>query len=107
MEPGPLNPPTQSPSTPPPVRGATVPAAPPVWAQRLMLGVEVAVALWAGILVILLPWTNLWSANPLLAHWPAIQHGLNLNFVRGMISGVGLLDLWIGLSDAVHYRDIR
>jgi hypothetical protein len=78
-----------------------------VWAQRLMLVIEVAVSLWAGILVILVPWTQLWVANPLLEHWPAVQHGLNLNFVRGMISGVGLLDLWIALADAVHYRDIR
>jgi hypothetical protein len=24
-----------------------------------------------------------------------------------MISGLGLLDIWIGISEAVHYRDYR
>jgi hypothetical protein len=27
--------------------------------------------------------------------------------VRGLISGLGLLDIWIGVSEAVHYRDHR
>jgi hypothetical protein len=27
--------------------------------------------------------------------------------VRGIISGLGLLDIWIGISEAVHYRDYR
>jgi hypothetical protein len=82
-------------------------AHPPVWAQRLLLVVEVAIALWAGTLVLLLPWTRLWTENQLLAAWPSIKFFLNLTFVRGMISGVGLLDIWIGISNAVHYRDLR
>lgn len=81
--------------------------APPVWAQRVLLVVDVAVSLWAGALVLLLPWTHLWSDNPLLASWPGLQSLLDFNFVRGMISGIGLLDIWIGVSDAVHYRDLR
>ena len=80
---------------------------PPVWAQRLLLVVEVAIALWAGILVLLLPWTRLWTENPLLAPWPALRLFCNLTFVRGMISGLGLVDIWMGVSDAVHYRDLR
>jgi hypothetical protein len=24
-----------------------------------------------------------------------------------MISGIGLVDVWIGISDAVHYRDLH
>jgi hypothetical protein len=27
------------------------------------------------------------------------------NFVRGAISGIGIIDLWIGIWEAVHYRD--
>jgi hypothetical protein len=82
-------------------------AHPPVWVQRLLLVVEVAIAVWAGMLVMVLPWTRLWTENPLLAGWPAIKAILNLTFIRGMISGVGLIDVWIGISDAVHYRDLR
>jgi hypothetical protein len=27
--------------------------------------------------------------------------------MRGLVSGLGLLDIWIGVSEAVHYRDHR
>ena len=87
--------------------GCPAAAHPPVWAQRLLLVVEVAIAVWAGMLVMALPWTRLWTQNPLLAGWPTLKFVLNQNFVRGLISGVGLVDVWIGVSDAVHYRDLR
>lgn len=83
------------------------PAHPPVWAQRLLLVVEVAVAVWAGMLVMVLPWTRLWTENPLLAGWPALKVVLDQNFIRGLISGIGLIDVWMGVSEAVHYRDLR
>jgi hypothetical protein len=80
---------------------------PPVWAQRLLLVVEVAIAVWAGMLVMVLPWTRLWTENPLLAGWPTLKFILGQSSVRGMISGIGLVDVWMGISDAVHYRDLR
>jgi hypothetical protein len=80
---------------------------PPVWAQRLLLGIEVSIAIWTGILVMVLPWTHLWTENPLLASWPVLKSILNLTFVRGMISGIGVVDIWMGVSDALHYRDVR
>jgi hypothetical protein len=79
----------------------------PLWAKRLMLAIEIGIALWTGILVLLLPWTRLWAENPLLAAWPAVRVVLNLNFIRGMISGIGVLDIWMGAYDAVHFRDLR
>lgn len=82
-------------------------AHPPVWAQRLLLVVEVAIAVWAGMLVMVLPWTRLWTDNPLLSGWPSLKFLLNQSFVRGMISGVGIVDVWMGISDAAHYRDLR
>ena len=86
----------------------TAPSAhPPVWAQRLLLVVEVAVAVWAGMLVMVLPWTRLWTENPLLAGWPSLKFILEQNFIRGLISGIGLIDVWMGVSEAVHYRDRR
>jgi hypothetical protein len=83
------------------------PTHPPVWAKRLLLVVEVAIAVWAGMLVMVLPWTRLWTENPLLSGWPSIKLFLDQSFVRGMISGIGLVDVWIGISDAVHYRDLK
>jgi len=101
----------QNPQTPAPEENPgplTPPAAhPPVWAQRLLLVVEVAIAVWAGMLVMVLPWTHLWTENPLLAGWPTLKFILGHTFLRGMISGIGLVDVWMGISDALHYRDLR
>jgi len=108
MEAGPLKETLQSPA-PDEDSGqrGSPPSHPPVWAQRLLLVVEVAIAVWAGMLVMVLPWTRLWTENPLLAAWPTVKFILGQNFVRGMISGVGMVDVWMGISDAVHYRDLR
>ncbi len=107
MEAGPLK--TSQPPTPEQNSGqpASPSTHPPVWAQRLLLVIEVAIAVWAGMLVMVLPWTRLWTENPLLSAWPALKFVLDQTFVRGMISGVGLVDVWMGISDAVHYRDLR
>jgi len=72
-----------------------------------MLVVEIGIAIWAGLLVMVLPWTRLWTENPLLADWRFLKFLLNHNFVRGMISGIGLVDVWIAISDAMHYRDLK
>jgi hypothetical protein len=107
--PKPLTNTPQSPQAPAPGEqfGRPVPQHPPVWAQRLLLGLEVGISVWTGILVLVLPWTRLWTENPLLAASPGLRLALNFTFVRGMISGVGLVDIWMGVSDALHYRDLR
>ena len=79
----------------------------PVWAQRVLLGLEVGISVWTGILVLVLPWTRLWTENPLLLTVPSLKLVLNFTFIRGMISGLGLVDIWMGLADALHYRDLR
>ena len=28
-------------------------------------------------------------------------------FVRGLCSGLGMLDIWIGFSEAIHYHEIN
>ncbi len=120
MEPPKVEPPIQRPTTPqsspaaaagesPPAPEQSRRAAqhPPVWAQRLLLGIEVGIALWTGILVLVLPWTRLWTENPLLGLLPGLKVVLNFTFIRGMISGVGIADIWMGVADALHYRDLR
>jgi hypothetical protein len=108
MEVGPLKQ-TSQPPAPEQIPGPPTPPAshPPVWARRLLLVVEVAIAVWAGMLVMVLPWTRLWTENPLLAGWPTLKFILSQTFFRGMISGVGLVDVWIGFSEALHYRELR
>ena len=80
----------------------------PVWLQRLSLFILVLFCVYLGILVMILPWwTRIWDHNAFLLARPALAHILHNGAVRGIVSGLGLLDIWIGISEAVHYRDIR
>jgi hypothetical protein len=80
----------------------------PVWLQRVSLCVLVLFCIYLGILVMVLPWsTRLWDHNGLILSYPWLASILHHGAVRGIISGVGLIDIWIGISEAVHYRDFR
>jgi hypothetical protein len=80
----------------------------PVWLQRLSLFVLVLFCVYLGVLVMVLPWwTRIWDRNEFILARPWLAAVLHNGAVRGMISGLGLLDIWIGISEAVHYRDYR
>lgn len=79
----------------------------PIWLQRLFVIVYVVFCIELGLALIALPWLPVWNNNRWLAHWPWLRHFLQLGFVRGAISGLGVLDLWLGLSEAWNYRDRR
>jgi len=92
--------------TPPPAPVQAVPA--PVWLQRVSLGVFVLFCFYIGGLLTLLPWSpGYWEQNGWLLAHPALNHYLQMGWVRGLISGVGLLDIWIAISEWLHYRDYR
>ena len=105
-EQGELFPDTPHPHTPSPAGGAEDLA--PVWLQRMSLVVLVIFCFYIGGLLVLLPWNQRWWVDNgwLMAHPPLYaiaQHG----WFRGIVSGVGLLDIWIGVSEMIHYRDFR
>ena len=94
------------PAQAPPVAAAG--AAAPIWLQRLSLFVLVLFCVYLGVLVMILPWwTRVWDHNLFIQSHPALAAVLHNGAVRGLISGLGLLDIWIGVSEAVHYRDHR
>lgn len=80
----------------------------PVWLQRLSLFVLVLFCVYLGVLVMILPWwTRIWDRNEFILARPWLAAILHNGAVRGIVSGLGLLDIWIGISEAVHYRDYR
>ncbi|MCU1226038.1 MAG: hypothetical protein JWQ42_4131 [Edaphobacter sp.] len=80
----------------------------PVWLQRLSLFVLVLFCVYLGVLVMVLPWwTRVWDQNMFIQARPWLAAILHNGAVKGFISGLGLLDIWIGISEAVHYRDYR
>jgi hypothetical protein len=78
-----------------------------LWFQRISLIVFVVFCIELGMVLAVLPWTRVWTENSLLMAYPAARLFAHNNFVRGVISGLGLLDIWIGIWEAVHYREGR
>jgi hypothetical protein len=81
------------------------PKRPALWLHRLWLVVFVLFCLEVGIILTVLPWTKLWSDNSLLLSYPAVRDFLMYGFVRGVVSGLGLVDIWMGVAEAVTYRE--
>ena len=52
-----------------------------------------------GLLLIVLPWSAFWERNYFASLWPALVPLLTNNFVRGAVSGLGVLNLLAGLSE--------
>jgi hypothetical protein len=58
-----------------------------------------------GIMLVVLPWTRFWSDNTLLLRNLSLREFVLQDFVRGAVSGLGLVDIWIGIWEGVHYRE--
>ncbi len=76
-----------------------------IWSHRLSLVVLVVFCIELGMLLAILPWTTVWNQNSFLAAYPGLRAFMQNNFVRGIATGLGLVDIWIGIREAVHYRD--
>jgi hypothetical protein len=76
-----------------------------IWLHRAAVSLFVLICAVFGILLILLPWSLAWTDNRLLWGFPGLRALLAHGFVRGLCSGLGLLDLWIGFGEAVHYHE--
>lgn len=76
-----------------------------IWLHRISMVVFVVFCIELGMFIAVLPWISVWNQNIVVLTHPALRDFLNQNFVRGAISGMGIVDLWIGIWEAVHYRD--
>jgi len=76
-----------------------------LWMHRISVFLFVLVSAVAGVLLIILPWTPEWTDNYLLLSFPALRTIVANGFFRGICSGLGLLDIWIGFWEALHYHE--
>lgn len=56
-------------------------------------------SLLVGVVLIVAPWTSLWEANWLLQPWSVLRAVLASGFVRGAVSGLGLVNVLVALAD--------
>ena len=77
----------------------------PSWVRRVEIFLYVIIRIYIGIIVLVLPWyAPLWADNELINHFPRVATFLMYGAVRGMVSGLGLLNLWIAVVEAAHFR---
>lgn len=76
-----------------------------IWMHRIWLVVFVLFCLEVGIVLMVGPWTRAWTENSLTTSFPALHEFLMNGFVRGIVSGIGLIDFWIGISRAISYSE--
>lgn len=86
-----------------------VPASPPQrippWLVSAELYLRVLLRMYIGLAVCIAPWWSFfWDQNPLWVQFPNLAGFAANGAVRGLISGLGLLNLWIAFKDALHYR---
>jgi len=62
--------------------------------NRWWRALGILVCLEVGIFLLVVPWSQHWTGNLLLGFYPALRPLYLSHFLRGAISGLGLLNLW-------------
>jgi hypothetical protein len=76
-----------------------------LWLHRMTVLLVVFVCAVVGVLLVIIPWRPEWTDNRLLLAYPGLRSFVTHGFVRGVCSGLGMLDIWIGFWEAVHYHE--
>ena len=61
----------------------------------------------AGVFFTIVPWTRIWTMNPLLHGHLAFGFWADNPYVRGFVSGVGVVHIIIGVKDIFVMRRNR
>jgi hypothetical protein len=70
----------------------------PHWLLIIEVSLFVILRLYVGVLVVLLPWRSVWTTNAWINTWPTLANFIAQGWVRGIVSGLGLLNIWIAFS---------
>jgi hypothetical protein len=66
--------------------------------NRVFRALQIILCFEMGALLLYLPWTNFWEQNYFLSHFPSLLPVLLHPSFRGMISGIGVLDIFLALG---------
>ena len=75
------------------------------WITLLLLAeflLAITVRLFVGVIVMVLPWSPLWDNNHWLQTFPHLATLLSYGATRGIVSGFGLMNLWVAVDDTLH-----
>ena len=66
--------------------------------NRVLRALLVVICFEMGALLLYLPWSTFWERNFFLSHYPSLIPIVLHPSFRGVISGVGILDLFIAVG---------
>ena len=64
--------------------------------KRLVL---VAYFIEVGLLLVLVPWSSFWDRNYFVSTFPWLYELVRNNYVRGAVSGLGIVNLLMGFQE--------
>ena len=76
-----------------------------LWLRRIGVLLFVFLCATLGVMLMILPWRPEWSDNPLLFSFPTFRAVVASGFVRGVATGLGVLNVWIGFWEAIQYQE--
>ncbi len=72
--------------------------------RRIQTVIFILFCLEMGLVLMLFPWSSMWDRNyffTLAPHWARL---FSSSYLRGAISGVGVVNVWIAISEAWRLR---
>jgi hypothetical protein len=66
--------------------------------NRILRALTVVLLFEMGALLLYLPWSNFWEQNYFLTHFPALRLVVLHPSLRGLVSGIGVLDIFVAFG---------
>jgi hypothetical protein len=66
--------------------------------NRILSALLVVICCIMGAILFYLPWTYIWEQNYFLNHFPSLMRILLNPSVRGAVSGLGILDIFLAVT---------
>ena len=69
------------------------------WARMLIRVLFILYCFEAGVFFVIVPWTKFWAQNPLLQSFDFVRPIVENFYVRGLVSGFGLVHFIVGIGE--------
>ena len=66
--------------------------------MRIVRALTVVLLFEMGALLLYLPWSAFWEQNYFLSHYPWLMHVVLHPSLRGAVSGIGVLDIFVAFG---------
>lgn len=66
--------------------------------NKVLRAIIIVLCFELGALLLYLPWSDFWERNYFLSHFPVLLPIALHPSVRGLVSGLGVLDIFVGIG---------